>query len=389
MKFKKALPIFGLVTMLGLGVGVGLASGQKPVAEVKAETPKTFYLDCTGHDWDTYDSICLHLWGSTPGDKYYQATCVGDNYWYVTIPDISGFSGAEFYKCNSVAADHNSATNLYNKQSWLTFPSNNYYYTVVSDSYGDDDKNWSAPVTSVSVTGTHFDDSPISQNLSLYKFDGSGLQGYTMSLSLQDGDVFTASNGTASCGFDDLRSYGGLSANEKGLVVDDGNGNIEVVHGGTFEFYMNVVTGSAWLQPDSASEAEAWAKQFVLGIGCNGSSKPANWDRYASNSGTYSWSLNLTDGAKYLFVTAEASNDDSAPYLQQAAFIHDMCVRKYDNCNVFMSYSGGSRSGNLRVVPSTVETTSNNSTLIVVISASIVAVIAVGGYFFFRKRRQD
>lgn len=36
MKLRHSLSIFGLVAMLGMGVGVGLASAQKPVAEVRA-----------------------------------------------------------------------------------------------------------------------------------------------------------------------------------------------------------------------------------------------------------------------------------------------------------------------------------------------------------------
>ena len=372
MKIKKILLAAGLMLGLGVGAVAGIASAR-PSIEAKATTEKTFYLDCTNHDYDTYDSICLHLWGTTPGDKYYQASQAGDNYWSVTIPDIDGFSGAEFYKCNSVAEDHNSATNLYYKQSWLSFPSDNYYYSVSQDihSEGDDNKNWSAPAAWY-LTGDS------SATLSASKFDSDGLQFYSTAVTLAENDVIEFTDGTATSGYSDFRTYNGLTAKEKGQVVDNGDGKVKVVTPGTYEIYVNAITGKVWMQSDRATEIKDFAQKFnaAMATPCadedanNATAVSAIWGTWKTNF------ENLTEGAKEEFGT---SNDTD---VVQARSLYLHCVSRYG----LAAWDDAPSSSN-ELFGNTVKASSPMPIIVIAIASAVI--LGFGSFVIIRKRKQQ
>ena len=118
---------------------------------------------------------------------------------------------------------------------------------------------------------------------------------------------------------------------------------IGVYEAGTYNFYFIFNDSDSNIRPevDPTMEAERWAIDFLDNLNCSDTydEAPSNWGEWADNFQTF-----LSDGAKDLFVEAVASIDSGATIIQKAAYIHDLCVSKYEDCNVFMYYEGGSRS---------------------------------------------
>ena len=143
--------------------------------------------------------------------------------------------------------------------------------------------------------------------------------------------------------------------------------------------------GIVWMQLDHVDEAESWAEDFVENVGCLNTynSKPAKWDEYALD-----WSASLTNGAKSCFTEAIASNDEEASFIQQAAFIHDMCVAKYDGCDIFMAYNDGEYHTRGLVLSSNklINVESNNA--ILVITFVSIALVSCG-FLAIRRRKEN
>lgn len=178
--------------------------------------------------------------------------------------------------------------------------------------------------------------------------------------------------------------YSHLEDDCKSLFNEGNYNTFSVKNASQYAFYLKD-TGKIWAQIDSGVEAENWAEGFVKGVGCAApyNAAPANWSTYAGTFAT------LTDGAKDTLIGATASNEEGATYVQQAAFIHDMCVRKYAGCDVFMKRDGG---GTRAVTPSNsinlVENNGNNYTAIIIIAAS-VAVVSLSAAFIMLKKRKE
>ena len=111
----------------------------------------------------------------------------------------------------------------------------------------------------------------------------------------------------------------------------------------SYNFYFNYDGLDTYIRPevDPTMKAEKWAEDFLDNLKCSDTydETPSNWGEWAENFQQF-----LSDGAKKLFIDAIASFDTSATVIQKAAYIHDLCVSKYEDCYVFMYYDGGSRS---------------------------------------------
>ena len=382
-----------LFLVLGLSFGVAFVADlnkSNHANPVKAATAKTFYLDCTQHDWDSNDSICLHLWGNSTGDKYYEAIRDGDNYWHVDVPDIDGFAGAEFYKCNYVDGSHNWADNLYWKQSWLSFPSDNFYYTVLTDEWGNDGDNWSAPV-SWSLIGSS------NAALSSYKFDGDGFQYYATSVALSENDVIQFTNGNKTTGFADLRdANNGQTAKEKGLVEDDGTGKVKVVKTGSYDIYVNCVTGKVWMQSDAATDADLWAQEFVAEDctdGTNGTK--AKWGAFESTyNGLTEGAKNLLKGEDHVEYNAVVSGNiklavQRYDYVLQKYHINDANNDQYGYKDFMGRVAAGKISLAPRVFPMSIGEEISDSSTMVTLLVTIALLSVATGYLVIIRRRNN
>ena len=170
------------------------------------------------------------------------------------------------------------------------------------------------------------------------------------------------------------------------VTYNESTKKFTVVNGGDYEIYVKPADGTVWMQLDSASEAEAWAEDFVKNVGCleTHDAAPAKWGTYAA-----SWAANLTNGAKFIFTEATASN--TGTYVEKAAFIHDMCVKKYDSCTTFMTYNDGtehSRAGAVSVMNVNNYTVNSDGMLFAAIAAG-VSMVTVGGFFLLRRKHQN
>lgn len=141
MKLRHSLSIFGLVAMLGLGVGVGLASGKQEVKEAKADT--TFYLDTaslTGWE-DASAKFYLYVYDEDGGDSKYQyhlATKVNPHLFSVSV-NTTGANGCKFIRVNP--SDSPSGTyadgDVWGQGEWSSDFSKNYYcQTSWNSTYG-------------------------------------------------------------------------------------------------------------------------------------------------------------------------------------------------------------------------------------------------------------
>lgn len=205
-------------------------------------------------------------------------------------------------------------------------------------------------------------------------------QYYLTEVELTTSDAITISKGETTFG------YSHLEAGCKALFNEGASNAFSAKNGSLYAFYLKEDNGGTiWAQIDSGVEAATWAEGFVKGVGCAApyNAAPKNWDTYAGTFAT------LTDGAKDTLIGATASNEEGATYVQQAAFIHDMCVRKYAGCDVFMKRDGG---GSRTVTPSNsinlVENNGNNYTAIIIIVAS-VAVVSLSAAFIMLKKRKE
>ena len=388
MKKKGLLLTVGATLAMGAIAGFGLKANDGAIAaKAGSAQTRTFYLDCSG--FDGFDSASLEpvvfqTWNGS-NDLYYSCTWVADNYWYITIDVESSWTGYKFMKAASVAEDHLSVTWPYYQQVWQSLPSDNYYYSVTGETTG----SWSAPETEVTISGTHSDESVINETITEYKFDGSGLQTYSRTLSFQQGDVFTASNGTVTADFTKLRSYNGQSANEKGNVVNNGDNKIKVVTPGTYELYVNVVTGSSWLQLNSQSEIEDFASRFLNAMRDDAvcGSTEAQQREYNQSKIDTVWSTwknefekNITSGAQELFTTNNANAD-----VADAATLYAHIVKRYGGSYAWSHVP--TPASKIEIYP---ETTNNNTQNVLVISAiAIAAATVAGGYFFLRRRKEN
>lgn len=218
-----------------------------------------------------------------------------------------------------------------------------------------------------------------------YKNDSDGAQYYNTSVSLTTGMKFDIVRNGSSWFHSEYLEDGGAVGT---YLEKNGTTDASVTEGGTFEFYVKVKNNTVWTQVSSVTEAETWSKGFVQGVGCSTSlstgNPPANWSTY---SGTYA---SLTNGAKNIMYGMTGSNAEGATYSEQAAFIYDLCVKKYTSCanDKFMVNSGGTpRSANIN----TLSMLSNESSIVPVITliAGLIGISTIGIFVFLRKRKQD
>ena len=175
-------------------------------------------------------------------------------------------------------------------------------------------------------------------------------------------------------------TYGADSILEWTYFGDGENNTIRMLDSGTYYIYFTSDL-EIYAEPDPHLEADNWAIDFVQNVGCDNPDEeygPINWDWYSSSF------YNLSDGAKDIFVEAAASNEQGATFIEQAAFIHDLCVVKY-GLTVFMYRDGGgSRSPSYSISNSKVE---SDSTSIVVIIAATLSITTLFGLVIFKKSK--
>ena len=187
---------------------------------------------------------------------------------------------------------------------------------------------------------------------------------------------FKVVRGSTSFGYDELED------GCKSMFNEEADNEISVKNPSVYAIYLKP-NGKLWAQIDSNVEAANWAEDFVNNVGCKNTydGKPANWDTYA---GTFA---SLTDGAKDVLIGAQASNDSGATYVQKAAFIHDMCVAKYEGCSVFMMREGGgSRAINVNRPALSINATGMITTLAVI---SVISLVAVLSFVIIKKNKQN
>ena len=133
---------------------------------------------------------------------------------------------------------------------------------------------------------------------------------------------------------------------------------------------------------DPDLEAELWAEAFIdedSGLECSETydQAPNNWESFANSF------AELSEEAKDIFIQALASNEPTASAIQKSAFMHDMCVAKYDFL-VFMYNNSGSRQAFITNQSHNIDF--NYSALIITI-VSVVSVTTLLALIVFKKSK--
>ncbi len=373
MKKKNIFLCIGLSSLLAAGVFAGVVAGSRNFAKAEAANERIYFnlsefgptYDDSGVTKETSFSVWAYGSGSE-SDAWIEVHKEGSysNVFYIDCDD----SYATFKvvrAANGVTNTWPNGSTSWNETCAITKSSYNYFWLGndggMGQSYG--------PHTIKSATV----DIKNGVRISLY-YNFTNFQQANVNVSLEAGKQFKINNGG------DLYGYSALEEAAKALFTEEEDDYIGVKSTSLYEIYYKE-SGAIWAQIDSFTEASTWAEDFVEHVGCLSTydAKPANWDSFAA-----SFAL-LTNGGKDLLIGATASNANNATYIQQAAFIHDMCVAKYAGCTVFMAREGGgSRAAFMNPIAKT------STTPVIVISIiSIISISAVGAFFIIRRRKHQ
>lgn len=383
MKLRHLFATLSLAVVAGAGVAAGLSSGNEAMKAEAANATVYFNFSEFGStygDNNEYNTKYF-IWAFNSNNSVADA-------WFTASP-LSGYPN----KVYSISCDESymgfiavrasqdaeagwvdSSAGRWNQTCDITRSSSSKnYFWVWSEGegkFGNKFTPFEIKTTTLSFLG--------GANYSMYYDYGYSDNPHQYSLtsqSITSSQKFVITQGGNTYGYSDLED------GCKSMFNEEANDYISVKNDSLYAIYLKD-SGKIWAQIDSYEEASQWAEKFVKGVGCSSpyNAKPANWDTYAASFAT------LTNGGKDVLIGATASNANNASYIQQAAFIHDMCVAKYEGCSVFMTREGG---GSRAVVPVNYRiTTANNSTIIVVV-ASVITVTSVATFFLLKKKKEN
>ena len=388
MKKAKTIGITFGVAALAVAGGAALALNMGSVAkEVKADPATTrLYLDMSGFtDWyKDSASFKVHTWNEANGDQYFAATKVdgegGDAYYYADV-DLATYAAAGGYRFTRF----NPNGTEWNRGAWRSYADGITTYYRASDWTDgtwstDDQSTWKVAGATNGVWAGSDEDISISLNM---RFNNEGLQFYSTSVTLAAGSVFKVQNVTASAyyGFEKMDTNS-LTAS---YFSGEGNNNITVVKGGTFELYMKPSEGRFWMQVSSETEATTFASSFLTATNdiCSAGSTSADhataladiWDDQCN-----AWK-DLTLGAQNIFKTGTANAT-----IKDA---HDRYVHIMTRYNATLDpFEGGPSYGSpaLNVIFG-----SDKSFVpaIIIATVSLGAIAAAAGFVFLRKKRNN
>ena len=380
----------GLVATLALGAATTagvLASRKestKPLEEANAlsalnlpdvASGKTrYFLDMRGFsDWYSSNATFkLHYWDGS-NNVYTKAVKGADQFWYADVTMPNNATGYKFVRFDS------SGNTTWNEGAWNTTFTNNYYRPS-----GWTAGTWSRVYTDWTIyssTGGSWSDT---FTFTDSKLDGDGLQYYSTTVSLTAGQKFKIRSATGNIwlGFNKLGTYNNTSANEKGYLTGEGDGDITVTATAQYEIYVKPYDQSLWAQISSQEEAKAYAQDFIDNMTCSGAGSvtaaAGTWSTYSTR-----FTNNLTSGARSLL--KEASANEGGSTLEQCAARYDEIIIKHGTTEYpdFMDRKPGNASGSrtLNAIPATEAAVP--ATVAVV---GMVSMTAVGGFFFLKKK---
>ena len=183
----------------------------------------------------------------------------------------------------------------------------------------------------------------------------------------------------------------------QGTDPDSTGYRIKVNVAGTYEIYLKTGASSnkLWIQQDSATEAAAFAAEFLTTITCTDNSTTFNLNVWNNVSGTSSMEYkysHLDKGARDILADADAKENGST--IEQCVARYDRILGKYGygtatgQYHDFMGRTPAPISGGAKLVLPTIGN-NNSNTIVIIVIISLVSVTAIGGFFFIRKRREN
>ena len=413
MKLKHSLTIFGLVAMLGLGVGVGLDSRNAPVQEAKADNT-TIYCKCSQDWWKNGAAVGLYAFNNTtsaqnaayPGVRM-NAVAGKTDLWSISI-DLSLYEGIIFTRVNTAGdiADYGAQTND------LPISGTKNYCEITSTT-----AKWKSNSEKADCLWTEYNEAVADGAYLRGKYHGvtnwdsnvasfSGSDPYNLTAELYAEDevkavIFADHILTRWCA---INTGKGGTETDKGtneFPVDASTGNAIVSNRAIYNIslsFNNEFGGNYYYDYSFKDQATTWAETFLGSMTCNnGGNSDLTWNIKEGET-RWTWAdfadpvngsyKDLGEIAKNALYGATAA-DEGSPIVR-AAKRHDACVAHY-HWTAFMTNGAGTstRSARIETFVSPLTNVDNNSLLIIVIASSVVTLLAIGGYFYLRKRKED
>ncbi len=402
MKLKHSLSIFGLVAMLGLGVGVGLARENVP-SEARAERTQDSTLYFTGtingdSHWDSEHRI--RLWRDSTN------TNLGE---YLNIE----------LKANDVFRFASSAAGYEKDCGWSQLSSSAETYHLFAD-HGEDNN------IKVKADGTY--NIYVNSSKGIYiTFAGEQTYSYVLSDNVAYTNMYVYNSGedklnewndetvnVGSQAYDIKVNYGGkeyvklFRINNKTLegyahlilrTTGRGSQTADLDRSSTTSADLFLCNGNSFAQVKAGSTAEYKAAQLLFNIATGRGA--ANYD---SHDFAYSICAIPTDVAAGYISYYEGFEEDAASFIEGFKLFTYNVEGDYGEADANKSYqnvdelvdglkvhvrnNGGGLGGGSRAFAELTENTKSNVALIAIIVGA-VSLTTIGGYFFLRKRKED
>ncbi len=416
MKLKHSLSIFGLVAMLGLGVGVGLARENAPKAAEAVSAGGTLYLDVSSITWwngeeaETYANFTSSKGNTVPGTKM---TSVSTYVYSVTIP-----ADVTYVYFNRVKpADHTTIWNSSGGSSKpLEVPSNlatANAWAPIADTTTWADVQGNASAGSWKVYENVADGTYL-RGAWTNGWDTAGQRAMNV---VTEGTKFSIDNVSLGAGGQvKMVIYSGgyltswaqpnnvtctNSAEYPVTKPDDGMGgyNVQVTNAGVYSLVITQ-SGDKWnyeftgSSPAEYTAAVDFCDDFEdsMGLYCPNAGSDSEHKGLAKLISEWSAFKTRYDNADFAdsraYLTDENPTDDT--FIEFKARYRAILRDYWDSLSSYNFLNIARPVSSINVPTFEADNNAMNNTAIIVIVASALTVALVaGGYFFLRKRKED
>ena len=394
MKLRHSLSIFGLVAMLGLGVGVGLASMNQEVKEARAVGASgKITIDCTGGDWSTNAggqklSVKFTDGGENVG---WGSLVTTSQYVYLAeVPYDLSFTPTKMtaYRYNPSLDEEDweadKTTSVWNKTSELDFTANG---NIIIGAWDEDHNSATVGYWGIAgkSAGTSYEWTDPLAMFTGAKKNGSNHVEYYGEFTFTQWEEFLIHEGESYYKTATFSDY--VDDSEWG--EHGGNIQYQAAEDITIRIYFDRNNGSIYITDPVHADADEWA-QDLLGSNCTDTKN--NW---AALSTSYAAYVTKYDTAFSNIFVNEAHVDhlvDVTSYVSKAVQRYDYVLERFGRTS-YTDFIGRVAAG--KVTPLNINTvqestnSSTNFTLVVIVASSVAVLAIIGGYFYFRKRKED
>ena len=393
MKLRHSLSIFGLVAMLGLGVGVGLASMNQELKEARAVGASgKITIDCTGGDWSTNaggqkfsvkftDGGANTEWGSLVTTSQYV--------YLAEVPYNLSFTPTKMtaYRYNPALNEKDweadKTTSVWNKTSELDFTENG---NIIIGSWDTDHNNATVGYWGIAGTskGTSWEWTDPLEMFTGAKKNGSNHVEYYGEFTFTQWEEFLVYDGSSYYKTATFSDY----VDDSKWGEHEGNIQYQGAADITIRIYFDRNNGSIYITDPVHADADEWA-QSLLGNNCTDTKN--NWSTLSTSYADYVTKYSTAFSDIFVNETHVDHLVDVTSYVSKAVQRYDYVLERFGRTS-YADFIGRVAAG--KVTPLNVNAIQENidssiNVAIVIVASSIAVLALIGGYFYFRKRKED